>query len=366
MEWGLKDSVWDFSELIGSSSLGVHKNGGGFSVDLKLGGLGDLGFGSLDKLNETRGSTSSSSPSGSSKRTRAAISGAQIMSCLVDGCNADLSKFRDYYRRHRVCERHSKTPLVTIGGKEQRFCQQCSRFQAIGEFDEKKRSCRKRLDGHNRRRRKPQPEAFHVSSGSFWSNHQGARLLCFSGPEAYPTSTADSILTWPRSTKHRHDLHSTDQQSIIPNSITCLYNGGDKRFSFSNANYPERRKQTVPEVSPSHRLVNTSACPEIGRNHHQKTLSDRLTQCVNSKRARSLLSSHRTQALDVIHYPDQSTGIGLDNVALVQYSQSRAEEPPLLVPQESNGADLRNQVLQVAPDDLLEKRASQVLPFSWK
>lgn len=199
------------------------------------------------------------------------------------------------------------------------------------------------------------------------SENLGARLLCFSGPEAYPTSTADSILTWPRSTtKHRHDLHSTDQQSIIPNSITCLYNGGDKRFSFSNANYPERRKQTVPEVSPSHRLVNTSACPEIGRNHHQKTLSDRLTQCVNSKRARSLLSSHRTQALDVIHYPDQSTGIGLDNVALVQYSQSRAEEPPLLFPQESNGADLRNQVFQVAPDDLLEKRASQVLPFSWK
>lgn len=129
MEWELKDSVWDFGELIGSSSsLGVHKNGGGFSVDLKLGGLGDLGFGSFEKLKETTGSTTSSSPSGSSKRSRAASNGTQIMPCLVDGCNADLSKFRDYYRRHRVCERHSKTPLVTIGGKEQRFCQQCSRY----------------------------------------------------------------------------------------------------------------------------------------------------------------------------------------------------------------------------------------------
>lgn len=31
------------------------------------------------------------------------------------------------------------------------------RFHSLEEFDEGKRSCRKRLDGHNRRRRKPQP-----------------------------------------------------------------------------------------------------------------------------------------------------------------------------------------------------------------
>ncbi|XP_058179195.1 squamosa promoter-binding-like protein 16 [Rhododendron vialii] len=367
MEWELKDSVWDFGELIGSSSsLGVHKNGGGFSVDLKLGGLGDLGFGSFEKLKETTGSTTSSSPSGSSKRSRVVSNGAQIMSCLVDGCNADLSKFRDYYRRHRVCERHSKTPLVTIGGKEQRFCQQCSRFQAIGEFDEKKRSCRKRLDGHNRRRRKPQPEAFHMSSGSFWSNHQGARLLCFSGPEAYQTSSAGSVLAWPRIAKHRQDLHAADQQSIISNSTPCLYNGGDKRSPFSLVNYPERRNQTIPEVSACHRLVNSSTSPEIGRGH-QKILSDRLTQCINSKHAHSLLSSHPTQPLDVIHYSDQSIGIGLDNDGLVQYSHSQGvENPSLLVPQGSNETNPRNQIFQVAPDDLLEKRASQVLPFSWK
>lgn len=32
-----------------------------------------------------------------------------------------------------------------------------SRFHALAEFDEVKRSCRKRLADHNRRRRKPQP-----------------------------------------------------------------------------------------------------------------------------------------------------------------------------------------------------------------
>lgn len=33
-----------------------------------------------------------------------------------------------------------------------------SRFHLLSEFDEGKRSCRRRLAGHNRRRRKTQPE----------------------------------------------------------------------------------------------------------------------------------------------------------------------------------------------------------------
>lgn len=198
------------------------------------------------------------------------------------------------------------------------------------------------------------------------SENLGARLLCFSGPEEYQTSSAGSVLAWPRIAKHHQDLHGADQQSIIPNSTPCLYNGGDKRSPFSLVNYPERRNQTIPEVSACHRLVNSSTSPEIGRGH-QKILSDRLTQCINSKRALSLLSSHPTQPLDVIHYSDQSIGIGLDNDGLVQYSHSQGvENPSLLVPQGSNETNPCNQIFQVAPDDLLEKRASQVLPFSWK
>jgi hypothetical protein len=50
-----------------------------------------------------------------------------------------------------------------------------SRFHLLLEFDEAKRSCRKRLDGHNRRRRKPQPDT--MSSGSFMTSQQG--ILCF-------------------------------------------------------------------------------------------------------------------------------------------------------------------------------------------
>ncbi|XP_066341484.1 teosinte glume architecture 1-like [Miscanthus floridulus] len=54
--------------------------------------------------------------------------GAQCPSCAVDSCKADLSKCRDYHRRHKVCEAHSKTPVVVVPGREMRFCQQCSRL----------------------------------------------------------------------------------------------------------------------------------------------------------------------------------------------------------------------------------------------
>lgn len=78
--------------------------------------------------------------------------------CQVDDCNEDLSNAKDYHRRHKVCELHSKSTQALLNHQLQRFCQQCSRFHLLSEFDEGKRSCRRRLAGHNRRRRKTQPE----------------------------------------------------------------------------------------------------------------------------------------------------------------------------------------------------------------
>ncbi|XP_074307363.1 squamosa promoter-binding-like protein 1 [Silene latifolia] len=78
--------------------------------------------------------------------------------CQVEGCTTDLRNSRDYNRRHKVCEVHSKASEAVVGNFVQRFCQQCSRFHALEEFDGDKRSCRKRLAGHNKRRRKINPE----------------------------------------------------------------------------------------------------------------------------------------------------------------------------------------------------------------
>ncbi|KAL7116397.1 hypothetical protein ACP275_03G002800 [Erythranthe tilingii] len=94
-----------------------------------------------------------------SKRVRSGSpGGANYPVCQVDNCVKDLSAAKDYHRRHKVCEFHSKAGNALVGKQMQRFCQQCSRFHPLSEFDEGKRSCRRRLAGHNRRRRKTQPE----------------------------------------------------------------------------------------------------------------------------------------------------------------------------------------------------------------
>ncbi|CAL5401276.1 unnamed protein product [Camellia sinensis] len=99
-----------------------------------------------------------------------------VAKCRVEGCEVGLGKAKEYHRRHKVCEIHSKAEKAVVHGVDQRFCQQCSRdrrhneplvrlpslfillvqswFHEVSEFDDSKRSCRRRLVGHNQRRRK--------------------------------------------------------------------------------------------------------------------------------------------------------------------------------------------------------------------
>ncbi|XAR48185.1 hypothetical protein NMG60_11030921 [Bertholletia excelsa] len=105
----------------------------------------------------------SSAPS-TAKKTKSPCQNMPPARCQVEGCNLDLSSAKEYHRKHRVCESHSKCPKVIVGGLERRFCQQCSRFHSLSEFDEKKRSCRRRLSDHNARRRKPQRDTIPFNS----------------------------------------------------------------------------------------------------------------------------------------------------------------------------------------------------------
>ncbi|KAL1547895.1 squamosa promoter-binding-like protein 12 [Salvia divinorum] len=100
------------------------------------------------------------------KRSRASYHNMQNPCCQVEGCALDLKLAKDYHRRHRICETHSKSPKVVVAGMERRFCQQCSRFHDLSEFDDKKRSCRRRLSDHNARRRRVQPESVQLSASS--------------------------------------------------------------------------------------------------------------------------------------------------------------------------------------------------------
>ncbi|XVF33563.1 hypothetical protein REPUB_Repub17cG0179200 [Reevesia pubescens] len=115
---------------------------------------------------------------------------ATVPRCQVEGCNVALFNAKDYHRRHKVCEMHSKAPKVVVLGLEQRFCQQCSRFHVVSEFDDSKRSCRRRLAGHNERRRKSSHDSASRNSG------QDSKLMTGRFPYlSLPTGRALSLLS---------------------------------------------------------------------------------------------------------------------------------------------------------------------------
>lgn len=368
MDWNLKAPSWGFTEfeqelnskpgpISGSSNCGGQGNKGDFSVDLKLGHVVNrVGNESVDNLQVP---SVPKMASGSSKRARAVSNGIQTASCLVDGCQADLSGCREYHRRHKVCERHSKTPEVEIRGHKQRFCQQCSRFHSLEEFDEGKRSCRKRLDGHNRRRRKPQPEPF-PRAGNFLSKYQGTGLFPLSGSEVYPTTALSNPL-WPRvvKTKQDHklyDQHLLDKQNPYPGSSSNSYIAEGKPFNFL---------QTVPEASPHQPFHKTIAASS------ESCFS---TQGLSSNCALSLLSSappplqpsEISFKSHMLQLPPSSS-IPLAHPLGPRLRSNNVESmDSLLVPDSSDTGVHCQGMFHIGHDSSSENEASQTLPFCWE
>ncbi|XP_027127444.1 uncharacterized protein [Coffea arabica] len=107
-----------------------------------------------------------------------AVAVAPPPGCRAENCKADLTDSKSYHKRHKVCEYHAKAEVVVVEGLKQRFCQQCSRFHDLSEFDEAKRSCRRRLAGHNERRRKHFTESRGEGSGRRGSNPGAKKDQC--------------------------------------------------------------------------------------------------------------------------------------------------------------------------------------------
>ncbi|KQJ90761.1 squamosa promoter-binding-like protein 17 isoform X2 [Brachypodium distachyon] len=136
----------------------------------------------------------------------AAHAQAQPPRCQVEGCGVDLSGDKTYYCRHKVCSMHSKAPLVVVAGIQQRFCQQCSRFHQLPEFDQGKRSCRRRLAGHNERRRKPPPGPLSSRYGRLAASfHDPGRFRSFLLDFSYPRVPSSVRDAWP--TAHPGEHH---------------------------------------------------------------------------------------------------------------------------------------------------------------
>jgi len=69
-----------------------------------------------------------------------------LKGCRVPKCTVfDLSAASRYCLRHRICENHLKSLSVMFDDKSHRFCQKCTRFHAVQEFDNLKHSCRAAL-----------------------------------------------------------------------------------------------------------------------------------------------------------------------------------------------------------------------------
>ncbi|OVA11415.1 Transcription factor [Macleaya cordata] len=97
-----------------------------------------------EKLEEEEG--------GSGKKRARTVSVAAR--CQVPGCEVDISELKGYHRRHRVCLRCANATSVVLDGQPKRYCQQCGKFHILPDFDEGKRSCRRKLERHNKRRRR--------------------------------------------------------------------------------------------------------------------------------------------------------------------------------------------------------------------
>ncbi|CAN6440651.1 unnamed protein product [Victoria cruziana] len=138
------------------------------------GGTGGGGGAAKSKGN-FQASPSASASAATPKRARGLVQIGQPPRCQVEDCKVDLTGAKAYYCRHKVCGVHSKSPKVIVAGIEQRFCQQCSRFHQLSEFDQGKRSCRRRLAGHNARRRKP-PHGSSAHFGRFSPLYEDSRI----------------------------------------------------------------------------------------------------------------------------------------------------------------------------------------------
>lgn len=66
--------------------------------------------------------------------------------CQVEGCGADLTHLRYFFRKQRICEHHARADVVTdAAGRQLRFCQQCTRLEPLANFTVGRRSCKASL-----------------------------------------------------------------------------------------------------------------------------------------------------------------------------------------------------------------------------
>nr|WCD39364.1 squamosa promoter binding-like protein 14 [Cenchrus americanus] len=178
------------------------------------------------------------------------------------------------------------------------------RFHLLAEFDDAKRSCRKRLDGHNRRRRKPQPDT--MNSGSFMTSQQGlfssagTRFSSFPAPRPEP-SWSGVIKSEDSSYYTHHQVLSTRPHFAgSAAAAAAAYSKEGRRFPFlqdgDQLSFGAGAAASALEASTACQpLLKTVAPrpppPPPESSSSNKIFSDGITPVLDSDCALSLLSS---------------------------------------------------------------------------
>lgn len=338
-----EESSTRFSSNVGDSNGGPDS----LFIDLKLGRFGDYQDVQIGKSLKETGSTSSVVSSLPEKRARNMSLSYQNPVCQVHGCNMDLANSKEYHKRHKVCDAHSKTAKVIVNSMEQRFCQQCSRFHLLAEFDDGKRSCRKRLAGHNERRRKPHLDGQNGRNAKHYLSYNGSRFLgtslpmraSFLGSNIFHNGVMQPLKYEPSNWFGRikveeeefyspHQITPVINEHLVSRSSHPLFdvekhysslhgNGVDTtaRNSFCEDNNRYPRNFPEPDSTPRFMLRNAPSCRE-DTTYNAASNIEGLSGGSDSSNALSLLSSQSQSSSNL------SSGFTLAQPLLVQGNHS--------------------------------------------
>ncbi|OIV95809.1 hypothetical protein TanjilG_20259 [Lupinus angustifolius] len=175
------------------------------------------------------------------KRVRTARGSVGIVRCQVPTCEVDISELKGYHKRHRVCLSCASAATVLLHGDEpNRYCQQCGKFHILLDFDEGKRSCRRKLERHNKRRRRKAAdseaaaghELQHVTQNEDFSYDGEAGKDCSNSSgeinekEVSPDHE-DEPLAIPCSAPDTQNVNRDDIPSLVASGETQLSSGKD-------------------------------------------------------------------------------------------------------------------------------------------
>ncbi|KAJ6749728.1 hypothetical protein OIU85_000369 [Salix viminalis] len=231
------------------------------------------------------GSSSSGSGSGSSRKAQGGQH-QQPPRCQVEGCKVDLSDAKTYYSRHKASVVVTETTEQLLIGyaNDRRFVpaqlknsidrkgvlnvpNPRFKFHLLPEFDQGKRSCRRRLAGHNERRRKP-PSGSVLSTrhGRFSpslfvadnSSRDGGLLVDFSayprhtGRDGWPAGRSSGLVTGNETAATGRSIsHPWQISSQNPPPNLCMQQGSTGGTGLFSAGIPPGECFTGVAVSDS-------------------------------------------------------------------------------------------------------------------